>query len=45
VVRAMAVWAMRQLTLEDVEEPLRRRHLAREGDANVRAEWQAASAP
>jgi len=45
LVRAMAVWAMRQLTLEDVGEPLRRRHLAREGDANVRAEWRSAAAP
>jgi len=45
LVRAMAVWALRQLTLEDVGEPLKHRHLAREGDANVRAEWQAASAP
>jgi epoxyqueuosine reductase len=43
-VRAMAVWAMRQLTHEDFGEPLKRRHLEREGDAQVRAEWQAAPA-
>jgi epoxyqueuosine reductase len=43
LVRAMAVWATRQLTLEDVGEPLKRRHLAREGDPIVRAEWQAAT--
>jgi len=45
LVRAMAVWALRQLTGERVGEPLRSRHLAREGDTQVRAEWQAASAP
>jgi len=45
LVRAMAVWAMRQLTLEHVGEPLKRRHLAREGDADVRAEWQAVTVP
>jgi epoxyqueuosine reductase len=44
LVRAMAVWATRQLTLEDVGEPLKRRHLARERDPIVRAEWQAATA-
>ena len=44
LVRAMAVWAMRQLTHEDIGEPLKRRHLEREGDAQVRAEWQAAPA-
>lgn len=43
LVRAMAVWATRQLTLENVGEPLKRRHLAREGDPIVRAEWQAAT--
>jgi epoxyqueuosine reductase len=45
LVRAMAVWAMRQLTGERVGEHLRSRHLAREGDNHVRAEWHAASAP
>jgi epoxyqueuosine reductase len=41
LVRAMAVWATRQLARE-VGERLRSRHLAREGDRDVRAEWQAA---
>ena len=45
LVRAMAVWAMRQLTGERVGERLRSRHLAREGDQHVRAEWQSASMP
>jgi epoxyqueuosine reductase len=45
LVRAMAVWAMRRLAGDDVGERLRRRQLAREADAEVRAEWQAASAP
>jgi len=45
LVRAMAVWAMRQLTRERVGAHLRDRHLAREGDVAVRAEWQAASVP
>ena len=43
LVRAMAVWAMRQLTRDDVGERVRHRHLAREGDSAVRAEWHAAS--
>jgi len=43
LVRAMAVWAMRQLTDDDVGDTLRHRHLAREGDTDVRAEWQAAA--
>lgn len=41
--RAMAVWAMRQLAGEPMGERLRKRHLAREGDTQVRAEWQSAS--
>ncbi len=41
--RAMAVWAMRQLAGEPMGEQLRKRHLAREGDTQVRAEWQSAS--
>ncbi len=45
LVRAMAVWAMRRLTDDGVSERLRHRHLAREGDSEVRAEWQAAAAP
>ncbi|MFN3625896.1 MAG: epoxyqueuosine reductase, partial [Hyphomicrobium sp.] len=44
LVRAMAVWAMHQLT-DDVGDTLRHRHLAREGDSSVRAEWEAAAAP
>jgi epoxyqueuosine reductase len=45
LVRAMAIWAMRRLAGDGVGESLRHRHLAREGDASVRAEWQAASVP
>jgi epoxyqueuosine reductase len=45
LVRAMAVWAMRQLTRDGVGAQLRHRHLAREGDVSVRAEWQTASGP
>jgi epoxyqueuosine reductase len=45
LVRAMAVWAMRQLSGAPIGERLRNRHLAREGDVGVRAEWQSASAP
>ncbi len=45
LVRAMAVWAMRQLTGDGVGARLRHRHLAREDDARVRAEWQTASGP
>ncbi len=45
LVRAMAVWAMRQLASERMGEHMRKRHLAREGDVAVRAEWQAVSAP
>ncbi len=41
LVRAMAVWAMRQLTGDGVGEGVRHRHLAREGDSAVRAEWHA----
>jgi epoxyqueuosine reductase len=44
LVRAMAVWGMRQLTDDGVGEGVRHRHLAREGDSDVRAEWQATSA-
>ncbi len=42
LVRAMAVWAMRRLAGERMGERLRDRHLAREGDVAVRAEWQSA---
>lgn len=45
LVRAMAVWAMRQLTDDDIGDTVRHRHLAREGDSDVRAEWQAAATP
>jgi epoxyqueuosine reductase len=41
LVRAMAVWAMRRLTRDDIRERVRHRFLAREGDSGVRAEWQA----
>jgi len=41
LVRAMAVWAMRQLTRDRIGERVRHRHLAREGDSEVRAEWHA----
>jgi hypothetical protein len=41
----MAVWAMRQLAGDGVGERLRRLHLGREGDSNVRAEWQAQPPP
>jgi epoxyqueuosine reductase len=44
LVRAMAVWAMRRLTGDGIGEGLRHRHLAREGDSDVRAEWQATPA-
>jgi epoxyqueuosine reductase len=40
LVRAMAVWAMRQLARDGIGESVRHRHLAREGDSAVRAEWQ-----
>lgn len=43
LVRAMAVWAMRQLTDDDVGANVRRTHLARESDNDVRGEWQAAA--
>jgi epoxyqueuosine reductase len=42
LVRAMAVWAMRQLSGDGIGEGLRHRHLSREGDSDVRAEWHAA---
>jgi epoxyqueuosine reductase len=45
LVRAMAVWAMRRLTTSPLSEGVRRKHLAREGDAAVRAEWQSPAAP
>jgi epoxyqueuosine reductase len=45
LVRAMAVWAMRRLTGDGVTDGVRRRYLAREADADVRAEWQATPAP
>ncbi|MFA5900742.1 MAG: tRNA epoxyqueuosine(34) reductase QueG [Hyphomicrobium sp.] len=40
LVRAMAVWALLELT-GDVGENVRHRHLAREADSDVRAEWRA----
>jgi len=43
LVRAMAVWAMRQLSDGRIGEGMRRKHLAREGDSDVRAEWHAAA--
>ena len=45
LVRAMAIWAMRRLTRDEVGPQQRRRHLAREGDESVRAEWQRTSTP
>ncbi len=45
LVRAMAVWAMRRLTGDRLGDGLRRRHLSREGDSQVRAEWHEADAP
>jgi epoxyqueuosine reductase len=45
LVRAMAIWAMRRLTRDEVAPQQRRRHLAREGDESVRAEWQRTSTP
>jgi len=45
LVRAMAVWALRQLAQDEVGNRVRHRHLAREGDNAVRAEWQSATAP
>jgi epoxyqueuosine reductase len=45
LVRAMAVWAMRQLSGDGLGDALRRRHLSREGDTQVRAEWHDAQAP
>jgi epoxyqueuosine reductase len=44
LVRAMAVWAMRRLTAGGVSARLRDRHLSREADVAVRAEWQSAPA-
>jgi epoxyqueuosine reductase len=44
LVRAMAVWAMRQLAGDGIGEGVRRKHLAREGDCDVRAEWHAIAA-
>jgi len=44
LVRAMAIWAMRELTGDDVHDSLRHRYLAREGDRDVRAEWHGAQA-
>lgn len=41
LVRAMAVWAMRELTGDAVGDTVRHRYLAREADDHVRAEWQA----
>lgn len=43
LVRAMAVWAMRQLTDDDVGTNVRRAHLARESDNDVLVEWQTAA--
>ena len=40
LVRAMAVWAMRELTGDDVGVGLQHKHLSREVDGDVRAEWQ-----
>jgi epoxyqueuosine reductase len=45
LVRAMAVWAMRRLAGGEISEKIRNRHLAREGDDVVRAEWQPAHTP
>ncbi len=44
LVRAMSVWAMRQLAGDGIGEGVRRKHLAREGDSDVRAEWHAVAA-
>jgi epoxyqueuosine reductase len=45
LVRAMAVWAMRRLAADGIGPRLRQRHLTRERDMAVRAEWQAAGRP
>jgi len=45
LVRAMAIWAMRELTGDDLGDGLRHRYLAREGDSDVRAEWHGAQTP
>jgi len=45
LVRAMAVWAVRRLADDGRGPRLRHRHLARESDAVVRAEWHAACLP
>lgn len=45
LVRAMAVWAMRRLAEGGLGDGLRRRHLAREHDHHVRAEWDAGVRP
>jgi len=45
LVRAMAVWAMRRLSGNALGDRLRRRHLAREHDHQVRAEWHAEAHP
>jgi epoxyqueuosine reductase len=44
LVRAMAVWALQRLATPEIWSAARRRHLAREQDAAVLAEW-AAEAP
>jgi epoxyqueuosine reductase len=42
VIRAMAVWALRQLASKDVVAQERNKHLSIEPDQNVKQEWMAA---
>jgi epoxyqueuosine reductase len=42
IIRAMAVWALRQLAPLDVVESLRNTHLSHEQDQDVRMEWMTA---
>ena len=42
IIRAMAVWALRQLASHNVVERERNKHLPREQDQDVRMEWAAA---
>ncbi len=40
LLRAMAIWALRQLAEDDIWQGLRRVYLPDEGDQTVRDEWQ-----
>lgn len=41
IIRAMAVWALRQLAPQDVVERQRNKHFSNEPDVDVRTEWTA----